>query len=120
VRIDEVSILIDRADAVRIAVRNQPRLTLLLDHDLLARANVRLNGLRVDPRKQRIMIRADLYVLDTHARKDSRQNARARAVHTVDGQLEPRLRNQFQIDEALDGLDVGRQEIDQLNFRRRS
>ena len=59
VRIDEVAVLVGRANAVRIAVRAEAGLAAVGHHRLAQRANVRLNRLRIDARKQRVGIASE-------------------------------------------------------------
>ena len=118
VRIDKVSILIRRADPVRIAIGTQPGIALVRNRCLAQRANVRLDRLRIDSRKQRIDIPANLHVIYADARKNIRQDCQPRSVHRVDRKLHPRLRNQIEIGEALNRLQIRRQKINLFNRRR--
>ncbi len=61
-RIDKFAMLIHRPNPVRVAVGAQPRIAAVR-HTASPSADVRLNRLQVDPRKQRIGIPSNLHVL---------------------------------------------------------
>ena len=63
VRIHKAAVFRRCSDSVGIAIGNESRVAFLLDHDF-AGAHVRLNGLRVDSRKERIDLTANLHMLD--------------------------------------------------------
>ena len=73
---------------------------------------LRLDGLGIDAGKERIGIGANLDVVDADAVEDVGENGAARAVHGVDAELHAGFRDEVEIGEALDGLEVGGQEID--------
>ncbi len=61
-RVDEVAVLVGRADAVGVAVGAEAGLAAVGDGGFAQGANVRLDGLGVDAGKERIGIGADLHV----------------------------------------------------------
>ncbi len=115
VRIDEVPVLVGRADAVRVAVRAQASLAAVGDHRLAQGANVRLDGLGVNAGKERIHVAANLHVRHTQAGEDFGDNRSAGAVHRVEGELHAGFFERVEAGEALDGLQVRGQEIYFLN-----
>ena len=81
-------------------------------HDsLLQHRDVRRYRLGIDSRKQRIQFAANLEVIDAILGEDALQHAASGAIHHVDGKLESGFLDCLQIDEVLDGGDVGRLEI---------
>ena len=62
---------------------------------------------------------ANLHVIHSETSKNIGEDCRARAVHRVDGKLEPRFRNEVEIGEALDGLQIGGQKVVLLDRRGR-
>ena len=78
---------------------------------------MRLDGLRIDSRKQRIDFAANLHMLDAALLEDVRQHVAARAIHAVDGKLEVCFRDLVQVGELADSFNVGRLEIGLLDFR---
>ena len=117
VRIDEIAVLVGGSNAVRIAIGDQAGVAFLRDDHVLAGADVGLDGLRIDAGKQRIGVGANLDVVDADPGEDAGKDARAGAIHAIDGELESRLCDQIQIDEPLDSIEVGGDEIDLLDFR---
>ena len=97
VRIDHIAMLIDRADAVGIAIRNQPRIALLRDNRLLRRLDMRQNRLGIDPRKRRIDLAANLHKRNPRLREDARNHTTPRPIHIVDQKLVPRRANRIEI-----------------------
>ncbi len=104
--VDEASLLIHRANAVRVAVGGKAGLAVMLQHRDLERTNVGRNRLRLDAGKERIQLGADLDVVDAHARKDAGEHASPRAVHAVDGVFLPGCGDPLEIGEDGDGLDI--------------
>ena len=70
VRIDEVAMLVDGADAVRVAVGAEASLTAVGHHGLAQGANVRLDGFGIDARKSGICVAANLHVSHAKASKN--------------------------------------------------
>ncbi len=110
-RINKVAVLIRRADTVRIAIGAQACVAMMRDRSFAKRADMRLNRLGIDARKQRINISANLHMIHADARKDVRQDRAPSAIHRVNGELHPRLRDQVQIRETLNRLQIRRQKI---------
>ena len=88
VRIDEVAVFIRGADAVGIAIGAQAGVAAVGNHRILKGADVRLDGLGVDAREQRIDMAPNLDVIDSKPRKDIGKNGAARAVHGIDSELQ--------------------------------
>ncbi len=72
---------------------------------------MRRDGLRIDAGEQRVQFAANFEVRDAALGKDAFQHAAPGAIHDVDGELEAGFLDQLQVDEVLDGRDVGRLEI---------
>src|ERR1019366_8207436 len=102
VGIDEFSVLVGGADAGGVAQG----------------ANVRLDRFRIDAGKKRIDVAANLHVIDADTRENVGEYGAARAIHRVDGKLHAGFRNQVEVSEAFDGLEVRGQKIDFLDLRR--
>jgi hypothetical protein len=107
VRIDEVAVLVGGADAVGVAVGAQAGLAAVGHHRLAQGADVRLDGLGIDAGKERVGVAANLHVATPMRVKMSEMIGAARAVHRVDGELHAGFRDQVEVGEALDGLEVG-------------
>src|SRR5206468_8338927 len=116
VGIHEVAVLVDRSDAVGVAVGAEASVAMVLHHRVFKGLDVRFNWLGVDSRKERVDVAADLDVIHPEARKDFGQDGAAGAIHGVDGELEAGLRNQIKVGEALDGLEVVGQKVEEANF----
>ncbi len=98
--------LIDGADAVRIAIRNQPRIALLRDHRSLCRLDMRQNRLRVDPRKRRIDLVADLDKRNPRPGEDARNHAASRAVHHINQELVSARLDRLQVDKLFQRREI--------------
>jgi len=81
VRIDEIPILVGRAYAVRIPIRTQAGVAAVGHHRLAEGADMGLDRLRIDARKQRIDVAANLYEIHADARKDAPNQRASRPVH---------------------------------------
>ncbi len=75
-------------------------------------ADVGLDGLGIDAGKERIGVAANLHVVDADAGEDVGDDGAAGAVHGVDGELHAGFGDEIEIGEALDGLEIGGQEVD--------
>ena len=64
------------------------------------------------PGKSGFEVAADLHVIDADAGEDVGEDGAAGAVHGVDAELHAGFRDEVEVGEALDGLEIGGQEID--------
>ncbi len=112
VRIDEVAVLIGGADAVCVAVGAEAGLAAVGGSGFAEGADVRLDGLGIDAGKERVGVGADLYVIDADAGEDVGEDGAAGAVHGVDAELHAGFCDEVEVGEALDGFEVGGQEVD--------
>ena len=117
VRVDEVAMLVGRADAVGVAVGAEAGLAAVGYCGFAEGANVGLDGLGIDAGKERVGFGADLHVSHADAVKDVSENCAARAVHGVDAELHAGFRDEVEVGEALDGFEIGGQEVDFRNGR---
>ena len=116
--VHHVALLIHRADAVRVAIGNKPGVALLGNHGQLRRADMRQDRLRIDPRKQRVQLVANLHKRNLRAGKDSSNHAATASIHAVDEELVARAANRVQIDELRNRRDVLRVEVNLFDLRR--
>ena len=111
VRIDYIAVLIDRADAVRIAIRNQPgrRTSPPLRRAGSPRCAARIGSGLIPGNEGLISPRISTYGI--RLRKDPRDHAAARAIHCVDQKLVARRLDLRKIHERRQRLDVLRMKI---------
>src|SRR5690348_7297882 len=86
-------------------------MALLFDNDLLRHTHMRLDGLGINSRKERIHFRPNLDMLDSALGEDAREHAASGAVHRIDQELETGRADLVEIGELFDGLDVWSFEI---------
>jgi hypothetical protein len=111
VRIDEIAVLIDGADAISVTIGREAGGAFVLDDGVLKGADMRLDRLGIDAGKKWIVLKTDLDVIDAELVEDAGKNAAAGAVHAVDGQLHAGLCDQVEVGEFRDGIDIGSHEI---------
>ncbi len=116
-RIDEIAVFVGGPNAVRVAIGDQAGIAFLRDDHVLAGADVGLDGLGIDAGKQRIGVGANLDEVNADPGEDAGKDARTGAIHAIDGEFESRLCDQIQIDEPLDSVEVGRDEVDLFDLR---
>src|SRR5262249_54125527 len=112
VRVDEAPVFRYSADAVGVAVCRKAGVAPFFNYNLAQLLNVRLDGLGIDSRKQRIQLLANRHVADAAILEDAGENAAPRAIHGVDRDVEPGLGDEIEIGEAADRLDVVGLQID--------
>jgi hypothetical protein len=118
VRIDEVAVLVGGADAVGVAVGAQAGLAAVGDSDRFAEgADVRLDGLGIDAGKERVGVGADLHVGHADAGEDVRENRAAAPYMESMQNFMPDFAMRSRSAKALDGFEVGGQEVDFGNGR---
>src|SRR6185437_7692928 len=117
VRVDEVAELVSSADAVGVSIGAEAGVALVGDDSIAQGANVRLDRLGIDAGKERVRVGADGDVGDTMRRKNFGENGAAGAIHGVDAELHAGAADECEIGEALDGFEIGGQEIDFGNWR---
>ena len=117
VGVDEVTKLVCRPDAVGVAVRAESGLAAVGNRGFAEGANVRLDGFGIDSGKERIGVGANLDVGHAERREDIGEDGAAGAVHGVDAELHAGFGDEVEIGEALDGFEIGGQEVDFRNRR---
>ena len=79
---------------------------------------MRQDGLRIDSRKQRVHLAADLHMRDAALLEYLCEHVAPRAVHTVDSEFEIGAGDLLQIGKFADGVNVGRLEVGFFDFCR--
>ena len=116
--IDEVAVLVGRADAIGVPVGAEAGVALIRDDCFAKGANMWLDRLGIDAGKQRIDVTANLHVVDADAGEDIGDESAAGAVHGVNGEFHAGVRDEIEIGEDLDSLQIRGQKIDFRNRRR--
>ncbi len=114
-RIDELAVLICGANAVRIAVGAKAAVAAVGHYRLAQGADVRLDGLGVDAGEERVDVAANLHVGYADAGKNVGNDGAAGAIHRVDGEFHAGFCERVKAGKALNGFEVGGQEIDLLD-----
>src|SRR5262249_19834946 len=117
VGVDKAAVLRRGPDAVRIAIGDEAGMALFLNYHFLQSADVRLNRLRINSRKQRVHLAPDLHMGDASPLENVGEDVAPRAVHAVDGKLEAGLGDLLQVGKSGDGMNVSRLEVGFLDLR---
>jgi len=104
-RIDKLSVLVGGADAVRVAVGAEAGVAAVGDNRLAEGADMRLDGLGVNARKEWVDVAANLHVSHANAGEDVRDDGAARAVHGVYAELHAGAGDEVEIGKALNGIE---------------
>ncbi len=112
VRVDDVAVLVDGADAVGVAIGDEAGVAVLGDDAALGLGDVGEDGLGVDAGKGGVDLGPHLDEGDARAGEDAGEHAAAGAVHAVDEEAVAGGADGWQIDELLDRADVVGGEVD--------
>jgi len=117
VRVNNIAMLIDRANAVSITIRNQPRSAVILNHGYLRRRNMGQNRLRIYTGKRRVQFTAELHIRNTGALKNPRYISLTGTIHRVNKKSVTRLPDLLEVDKLLQRSNIRWRKIHFLNLR---
>src|SRR5215469_17736375 len=104
-----------RADTVAVAVCSETGMVAAAANRFAKRPHVRFDRFRIDAAEKRIPRAAYLvtgYAVPPHQRK---QEPAGRSVHRIDNEAKPGRSEFFPIDQFVDGIEIGGEDVERVN-----